>query len=166
VIGAVVAHRIPGTQLRWLFAAFLMLSALRALASARAQPDAPADLTWPQLLAGLPIGLVAGVLSGLLGLGGGIVTLPLLQRWTKLSRLQAQATTLAMMLPPIALPAVLVYAREAGGFPVGVAAALAIGFAGGGALGAVFAKRSSQKVATRVYVGLMVLAAALLFAKR
>jgi uncharacterized membrane protein YfcA len=166
-VGAVVAHRIPATQLRRLFATFLLLSALRALAGPKVDDaDANSPPSASRLLTGLPIGLAAGVLSGLLGLGGGIVTLPLLERWTKLSRLQAQATTLAMMLPPIALPAVLVYAREQEGIPVRVAAALATGFAAGGALGATCAKRATPKMATRVYVALMVVVAAVLFAKR
>ena len=98
-----------------------------------------------------PIGVVSGAMSGLLGVGGAIVALPLLMRFGKLGRLEAQATSLAMLLPPIALPAVYVYAREQGGLPWPLLIAVAVGFSIGSWIGARFAGRVSDVVAARVY---------------
>jgi len=51
----------------------------------------------------LLLGLLAGVLSGLLGIGGGIVIIPVLVFVFGLSQHMAQGTTLALMVPPIGL---------------------------------------------------------------
>jgi uncharacterized membrane protein YfcA len=56
------------------------------------------------------IGLVSGMLSGLIGIGGGIIIVPMLLL-LGLTQQQAQGTSLAVMLPPIAFLAVLNYHR-------------------------------------------------------
>lgn len=159
--GAWIAHRVPSRELRWVFALFLLVSAARALIPDRT-PIAVGSHDEIDRRAALPIGLVAGALSGLLGVGGGIVALPLLRRFAKLTRLEAQATTLALMLPPIGLPAVLVYASEQGGLPWSLLGAVALGFAAGSGLGARFAGRVSALAASRVYAALLVVTAAML----
>lgn len=57
----------------------------------------------------LLIGLVAGVLSGLLGVGGGIVMVPAMVLFLRLSQHRAHATSLAA-IAPIALVACVSYA--------------------------------------------------------
>lgn len=47
----------------------------------------------------LLVGVLAGVFSGLIGIGGGVIIVPLLVFFFKLSQ-QAQGTTLALMVPP------------------------------------------------------------------
>lgn len=47
------------------------------------------------------IGLVAGVLSGFVGIGGGLIIVPCLVYFLGLDQHTAQGTSLAMMLPPI-----------------------------------------------------------------
>jgi uncharacterized membrane protein YfcA len=113
----------------------------------------------------VPIGAIAGVMSGLLGVGGGLVALPLLRNVAKLPRLVAQATTLAMLLPPIGLPAVYVYAREEGGLPWALLVAVGASFAVGAGVGARLAGRANTRVATNVYASFLVLVAILLVAK-
>ena len=66
-----------------------------------------ADLN--HLLAGLGTGLAGGVLSGLFGVGGGVVMVPLLGLVLHLDQHRAQGATLAAMLLPTGLPAVLQY---------------------------------------------------------
>ncbi|WP_367277967.1 TSUP family transporter [Flavobacterium sp.] len=56
------------------------------------------------------IGLVSGMLSGLIGIGGGIIIVPMLLL-LGLTQQQSQGTSLAVMLPPIAFLAVLNYHR-------------------------------------------------------
>ena len=45
-------------------------------------------------------GLLAGLLSGLIGIGGGIIIIPILVFFFGLSQKMAQGTTLALMVPP------------------------------------------------------------------
>src|SRR5690606_40681932 len=56
----------------------------------------------------LLIGLVAGMLSGLIGIGGGIIIVPMLL-YIGLTQQQAQGTSLAVLLPPVAFLAVINY---------------------------------------------------------
>ena len=56
------------------------------------------------------IGLISGMLSGLIGIGGGIIIVPMLLL-LGLTQQQSQGTSLAVMLPPVALLAVLNYHR-------------------------------------------------------
>lgn len=51
------------------------------------------------------LGLVAGIFSGLIGIGGGVIIVPALVFLFGLSQHQAQGTTLALLVPPIGLPA-------------------------------------------------------------
>lgn len=163
--GAWLAHLVPSRELRWLFAAFLAFSAWRSLTKARGGAGDPAS---PQPRArawlGVPIGAIAGIMSGLLGVGGALVALPLLHRFGRLGRLEAQATTLAMMLPPIGLPAVFMYAREQGGLPWPLLGAVGVGFALGAGGGARLAGSVNARSATLVYAGFLALTAVVLMA--
>lgn len=57
----------------------------------------------------LLIGLVAGLASGILGIGGGILVIPALVYFLNYSQKAAQGTSLGLLLPPIGLLAVLNY---------------------------------------------------------
>ncbi len=168
--GAWLAHRIPSRELRWSFAAFLLLAAINAAFSRAPDVDRPdaggprnvSRIHAPSPWLGLPIGLVAGVMSGMLGIGGGLVAMPLLRKAARLTRLEATATTLAMMLPPIGLPAVLVYAKEQGGLPWRLLLAVVLGFAVGGGFGARLSGRMNERLATYVYAVVIALMAILL----
>jgi uncharacterized protein len=83
----------------------------------------------------LIVGLVAGTLSGMLGIGGGIIMVPALVFLFHLTQHQAQGTTLAMMVPPIGLLAAWTY-YKAGYVKFDIAAFMCIGFVVGGLLGA------------------------------
>jgi uncharacterized protein len=58
------------------------------------------------------IGLIAGVLSGMIGIGGGIVIVPSLIYFLGLTQHQSQGTSLLMMLPPIGVLAAINYYRS------------------------------------------------------
>ena len=165
--GAWLAHRVPARELRWIFATYLIGSAIHAWVARVDEAKSPAadNHTKARLIAAIPIGAIGGAMSGLLGVGGGIIVLPLLRRFVGLSRLQAQATSLAMMLPPIGLPAVWVYATEQGGLPWPLLVAVALGFGIGAGVGARLAGRASAKVSTRVFAGLSVVVAGILLTK-
>ncbi len=83
----------------------------------------------------LLFGLVVGVLSGLLGIGGGIVLVPGLMLLFGLAQPEAQGTSLAVLSLPIALLAALVYWQH-GYVRVPTAGLIACGFAVGAVVGA------------------------------
>ena len=58
------------------------------------------------------IGLMAGVLSGLFGIGGGILIVPALIYGMGFSQKTATGTSLAILLPPVGIAAVMQYYRE------------------------------------------------------
>jgi uncharacterized membrane protein YfcA len=72
-------------------------------------------------------GLGVGVLSGLLGIGGGIVLVPGLVLLFGLSQQEAQGTSLAALIPPIGLFAALVYYQH-GYVRLPVVGVIAVGF--------------------------------------
>jgi len=60
----------------------------------------------------LLIGLCAGILVGLLGIGGGIVLVPALVHLLHMDQHLAQGTSLFVLLPPIGLGALLEYRKK------------------------------------------------------
>jgi uncharacterized protein len=160
--GAQAAAWLPERPMRLLFVAFLVVVAVLGFLDSDegAAPGRPPASAWH----GLWIGALGGALSGLLGIGGGIVMVPLLAGVVGLSRHEAQGTSLATMLPPVGLPGVLVYARTPGGLPWTLVASLAAGFAAGALLGARLAARTGAgrlERAFAIFVGAV--AAALLW---
>ena len=89
------------------------------------------DLT--SLLTLLLIGVAAGVLSGFIGIGGGLLIVPALMYFMGLSQMAAQGTSLALMLPPIGALAVMNY-WKAGEVDIRAAAVMVLAFVAGGLL--------------------------------
>jgi len=90
----------------------------------------------------LVIGLVSGIVSGLFGIGGGIIIVPALIYLAKFSEHAAVGTSLAILLPPIGLLAVMEYYRH-GNIDLKAAFLVAVTFVVGGWLGAHFANHIS-----------------------
>ena len=113
----------------------------------------------------LIIGFVAGIFSGLLGLGGGIIMIPAMIYIFKMSQHTAQGTTLAIMVLPIGLLAAITYYR-AGHVNLTVALLVALGFFLGGLLGANAALFIPNDVLRKIFaVALIVTAVQLLLTK-
>jgi uncharacterized protein len=102
-------------------------------------------IAWLALAA---IGLAAGVLSGLFGVGGGIVMVPALVV-AGLSQHRAQSTSLAAIVP-IAIVGALLFGR-ADSVNVGAAAVLAAGSLVGARAGALLMHRLSGALLTRIF---------------
>jgi uncharacterized protein len=113
----------------------------------------------------LAFGLVAGVLSGLLGIGGGIFIIPGLVLLMGFSQKMAQGTTLAMMIPPIGLLAAWAYYKD-NNVDLKVAGLMCIGFFIGGFFGAKFATALSEVALSRIFgVAMLVVSIKMILAK-
>lgn len=109
-----------------------------------------------QLLLVGGIGLFAGVLSGLFGIGGGIVIVPLLILLPGLTITQAAGTSLAALLLPVGALGALEYWR--GGFvDLRFAATLAVGLLFGAYLGARLGISIPVEVVQRAFGVLLVI---------
>ncbi|MBP2282860.1 putative membrane protein YfcA [Flavobacterium sp. CG_23.5] len=110
------------------------------------------------------IGLTAGILSGLIGIGGGIIIVPMLLL-IGLTQQQAQGTSLAVMLPPIAFLAVLNYHR-AGQIEWKYAIIISALFIVGSYFGSKIAINLNPKILKKVFgVVLLLIAGEMLFSK-
>lgn len=98
----------------------------------------------------LLLGLMAGVFSGLVGVGGGVIIVPSLVFFFGMTQQQAQGTTLALLVPPIGLLAALTYYRQ-GYVDLKVAALICAGFFLGGLFGAKWATSLSNPVLEKVF---------------
>ena len=115
------------------------------------------------LLAGL--GVLAGIMSGVVGIGGGIILVPALVFVFGLSQHQAQGTTLALLIPPIGFMAAWAYWKQ-GYVDIRVAALICIGFILGSFFGAKLSIGLSDQVLQRVFgVTLLLIALKMLFVK-
>ena len=101
-------------------------------------------------LAYVLLGIAAGVLSGLIGIGGGIIIVPALVFFFGFSQLKAQGTTIALMIPPIGLLAAWTYYQK-GYVDTRVAVLVCLGFVVGGLAGANVATALSNAVLEKVF---------------
>lgn len=113
----------------------------------------------------LVLGLIAGTLSGMFGIGGGTILIPGLVFLAGLTQHEAQGTTLAIMLLPIGLLAVMRY-YQSGHVHFYIAAFICVGFLIGGLLGANMAVTLPNLILRKAFgIFLMVVALYTIFAK-
>jgi len=111
------------------------------------------------------LGLAAGVLSGLLGLGGGIILVPALLFIFGFSQHAAQGTTLALMVPPIGILAAWTYYKQ-GNVNIPAAAFICLGFVLGGLFGAKIAVTLQGVLLRRLFgVAFLVVAVRMIISK-
>lgn len=96
------------------------------------------------------LGLVAGIFSGMFGIGGGTILIPVLVYLFGLTQHQAQGTTLAIMIPPIGLLAALRY-YYSGNVKLNLAIFICLGFFIGGLLGAHLIQDVSEPLLKRLF---------------
>jgi uncharacterized membrane protein YfcA len=105
------------------------------------------------------IGLAAGFLGGMVGLGGGIILIPALVVFLAMDQRMAQGTSIAIMLPPIGLFAVYNY-YKAGYVNIKYALVIAVVFMLGGYLGSKLALNIPVSTLKKIFALLLVLIAA------
>lgn len=100
------------------------------------------------------IGLSAGILSGLVGVGGGIIVVPALIYFLSFSQFQAQGTSLGLLLLPVGIFAVMNYYQK-GYIDIRVVGIMAIAFVAGGFLGSKLALNIPVVYVKRVFAILL-----------
>jgi uncharacterized protein len=106
----------------------------------------------------LAIGLAAGVLAGMFGIGGGLVIVPALLYFLKLSEVDAIGTSLAALVPPVGLLGAFAYYR-AGHINLKYALLVATGLFLGSYFGARIILSLPSLVIRRVYAVFLVIVA-------
>lgn len=170
VVGAQLALNLPGETLQRIYGAFLIYVAWRfieprklwgrAKTKSGAAPAEPPMVQVPWYVM-LGVGLLAGVASGLFGIGGGLVIVPALVELLDYDQKRAVGTSLAALLPPVGLGAVLSY-YDAGKSDLAVAALIAAGLVFGAFAGARIALGLPSATVKRLY-GFFLLAVSMRF---
>lgn len=110
----------------------------------------PIAMTGQIIVILLLIGLLAGMLSGLIGVGGGIIIVPALILFVGFTQKQAQGTSLGLLLLPIGILAVMNYYNK-GLIDVKVVFIMAIGFLVGGYFGSKLALVISEAALKKIF---------------
>ncbi|WP_092666647.1 sulfite exporter TauE/SafE family protein [Agrococcus carbonis] len=97
-VGAHLLHKLPVQAIRWAFIVFLAAVAVSLFLIVPSR-DAELELDVLPIIGLVVLGFVTGVLSGILGVGGGIVIVPMLILLFGLGDVAAKGTSLAMMIP-------------------------------------------------------------------
>ena len=96
------------------------------------------------------VGLAAGVLSGMVGVGGGIIIVPALVIFLGFSQHQAQGTSLGLLLLPVGILAVMNYYNK-GYIDIKVVAIMSIAFVLGGWLGSKLSLSLAQDTVKKIF---------------
>jgi uncharacterized membrane protein YfcA len=110
----------------------------------------------------LAIGLVAGVLSGIFGIGGGIIIVPLLVFAAKFSQKVATGTSIAVFVLPVAILGAFAH-YKAGNVNLKASLLIAAGLFVGSYLGAQISLGMGDTVLKRAFAVLLVAVAARLW---
>lgn len=85
------------------------------------------------------VGLIVGAISGVVGIGGGILFIPALVYLFHMDQIKAQGTSLGALLAPVGILAFFEYYKK-GNADLRIALLLALGFVIGGYFGALGAQ--------------------------
>jgi uncharacterized protein len=114
----------------------------------------PTKMTTQIFILLILIGLFAGILSGMVGVGGGIIIVPALVYFLGFSQHEAAGTSLGLLLLPTGIFAVLNYYNK-GYIDIKVVAIMAIAFVIGGYFGSKLALSISQLILKRIFAVLL-----------
>lgn len=104
------------------------------------------------------VGIAAGILGGLVGVGGGIIIVPALIYFLGFSQKTAQGTSLGLIMLPVGILGVLQYYKQ-GHVDFRVVGILAVGFLIGSFFGSKIALGLSQETVKKIFAVLMILIA-------
>lgn len=115
-------------------------------------------MTLTHLLILIAIGLFSGALSGMFGVGGGVLIVPGLVLLLGMTQHEAQGTSLGLMLLPIGILAAYNY-YQSGNFNIKYGLIIAIAFVIGGHFGSKLALQIDQQLLKRLFGLLMMMVA-------
>jgi uncharacterized membrane protein YfcA len=104
------------------------------------------------------VGLLAGILSSMVGIGGGLIIVPALVLIFGFSQKMAQGTSLAMLLPPIGILGVMVYHKQ-GNVHWSYALILVVSFVLGSYFGAKWIQGLNSLTIKRIFAIFMIVVA-------
>ncbi len=104
------------------------------------------------------IGIAAGILGGLVGVGGGLIIVPALVFFLGMSQHSAQGTSLGLIMLPVGILGVLHYYKQ-GHVDFKIVALLAVGFLAGSYFGSKVALSLPQETIKKIFAGLMMIVA-------
>lgn len=117
-------------------------------------------MTTQVIITAIIIGLAAGVLSGLVGVGGGIIMVPALVFFLQYTQHQAQGTSLAVLTLPVVILASLYYYHQCQkqGTPIDlrIVGLLAAGFLIGGFFGSKIAIAINQDLLKKIFAVILI----------
>jgi uncharacterized membrane protein YfcA len=149
--GSALAVRISPLLLKCLYSVFLLVVGIRMLRESTPTEGYPRYRDWPGYVL---LGVLAGVMGGLFGIGGGLVLIPVLVTMFGFSPRMAAGTSLGALLLPVSLPAVLLY-DQAVGIPWHHVPYVAGGFLLGSGIGALITVGASNRVVKRMFGGFL-----------
>ncbi len=123
-----------------------------------ALPEKTKPMTLTTLLLLLLVGLIAGFLSGLVGIGGGIVMVPAMVLLLGFSQKLAQGTSLGILLLPVGILAVIQYYKQ-GYLNIQYVGIISVAFVLGGFLGSKLALSLSDEKMKKIFAIIMMLIA-------
>lgn len=129
--------------------------------------DSPYNVRMLIYLGYLALGLFAGAVGGFAGVGGGIIIIPALVLLFGFPQMRAQATSLAVLMPPIAILSFLQYWNNPEAKPnLWIAAVIALGALIGGLYGGRLANHLDPVLVRKCFAVLIACASVYLFFKK
>jgi uncharacterized membrane protein YfcA len=159
-VGGKIAVPLPSDMLKGIFGGFLMLSAVLLWRKTKApqaeqkpEKSSSSEKFWRTVGIFLTAGF-CGVAAGMVGIGGGVLLVPLLSLFFGFSQHKAQGTSLVALIPPTGLLAFLMY-WKAGYVNWHTGLLLIPGVFLGGILGGMIARQLNPKLMRQVFAVLM-----------
>ncbi len=161
IVGAQIVRGLPTATLQQLYGIFLIWIGWRfaeprkiwrqwrSQTPAPQTPDAEAEVSYSWYFL-LGVGLVAGVLAGMFGIGGGAIIVPALVAFLRFDQKLAVGTSLAALLLPVSLGAVITYYQD-GNLEPATAVLVAVGLLVGALGGAKIALGLPSKTVKQLY---------------
>ena len=170
LIGGNAVAKIRSKTLRRMFSLFLVAASAKMLydgctiASAASATPVVLGFSVHSVMLGLGTGILTGFLSSLLGVGGGIVMVPMLTMLLAFSQKQAQGISLAAMMP-ISFAGMLKHSKL-GNVDFRVAEWVSLGAMAGGFIGSMLAHSLTASTLKLIFGSFLVIMAVLMAAKR
>ena len=157
VLGTQLLQVIPKRPLTIIFIVVILLTAARLLVSS--DPTGRASLDVGSALALVAIGFITGTLSGLLGIGGGVIMVPAMVVLLSMPPVLAKGTSVAVILPS----SIVGTLRNRANHNVDLRVGLAIGIAGvpSAVIGRLIANSMSTTLSNAMFAALLVIVAAI-----